>query len=212
MSSLMSSKERNLKYLMADLKKYENQRPSNKEIIDVVDEDDKVIDTRSRADVHRLGLLHREINVWMFDKDNNIIFQKRGLHTSGAGLLNSTVGGHLGAGENYLEGAVRETREETDLQINPEDLVLLRMFRGTKTSSSEDNVWKRTNNFIRAIYIYKHPVDEARVKKELKIPGGGFQKLSPSLLLNPDSEYADMFQKFVLNEELPHVLKYLKLK
>jgi isopentenyldiphosphate isomerase len=207
----MSPKGRKPKNIMADLN-YENRKLPNMEELDVVDENDKIIDSRPRAEVHQLGLLHREINIWMFDKDKNIFFQKRGLHTSGAGLLNATIGGHVDKGENYLEAAVRETKEETGISIRPEDLVLLRMFRGQKSSRSEDNAWKRINNFNRAIYIYQNPIKENQIVKEAKIPGGGFQKLAPALLLNPEKDFSDMFQMFVLAEEIPYVLKYLKLK
>ena len=53
---------------------YENER-----FLNVVDENDEVIDSKSRIDIHRLGLLHREIHVWMFDENKNIFFQTRGL-------------------------------------------------------------------------------------------------------------------------------------
>jgi hypothetical protein len=44
---------------MADLN-YENRKLPNMEELDVVDENDKIIDSRPRAEVHQLGLLHRE--------------------------------------------------------------------------------------------------------------------------------------------------------
>ena len=89
-----------------------NLNYENKRILDVIDKNDKIVDSKSRIDIHRLGLLHREIQVWIFDKNKNIFFQKMGLHKKSAGLLDATIAGHPNKGEEYLDAAVRETKEE----------------------------------------------------------------------------------------------------
>src|SRR4029078_10371505 len=92
---------------------YENNR-----LLDIVNENDEIIDAKARKDVHRLGLLHREVHVWIFDEDKNIFFQKRGLHRTSPGLLDASVGGHVNVGEDYIEAAVRETLEEAGVSIS----------------------------------------------------------------------------------------------
>ncbi|MEX2052200.1 MAG: NUDIX domain-containing protein [Candidatus Paceibacterota bacterium] len=179
----------------------------NNRLLDVVNEDDQIIDSKPRKDVHRLGLLHREIHVWMFDENKNIFFQKRGLHRTSPGLLDVTIGGHVNVGENYNEAAVREAKEETGISLSASDLVFLKKFRGTNTTGDPIN---RINNFIRISYIYKYPIKEGQINKEVGIPGGGFQKLSINFLQSPDKEYINMFHKFMFNNELPYVLEYLK--
>jgi isopentenyldiphosphate isomerase len=186
-----------------------NLEHENNKSLDVVNENDEIIDSKSRTDVHNLGLLHREIHVWMFDQDKNVLFQKIGLHRPSAGLLDATVGGHVNMGESYLDAAVRETEEETGLSILPSDLVLLKKFRQTSDPSKE-NFLGTINNFIRAIYIYKNPVDDKFIRKETGIPGVGFQKLSYDFLQNPGKDYIKMFDRFILNDEIPDVLKYIK--
>jgi isopentenyldiphosphate isomerase len=180
----------------------------NKRLLDVVDDNDNIVDSQPRTDVHRLGLLHREIHVWLFDKDKNVFFQKRGLHSASAGLLDATIGGHVNQGEEYIEAAVRETEEEIGKVISPKDLVLLKKFK--KSHPTQDYLWGRLNNFFRSVYIYKYPVSEKDLKKEEGIPGGGFQKLSPELLRLPDTEYKKMFTHYILEEEISSVLKYLE--
>ncbi len=177
-------------------------------LLDIVNEKDEVVGRRSRADIHRLGLLHREIHVWMFDKNKNVYFQKRGLHRPSAGLLDATIGGHVNMGEDYLDAAVRETKEETGIPILVTDLILLMKLKNTSDPSRND-ILGTSNNFIRSVYIYKNPINENDLKKEVGIPGGGFQKLSIDFLINPEKEYLAVFQKFVFTEEIPHVLKYI---
>lgn len=178
---------------------YENQR-----ILDVVNEKDKVIGSIKRTDVHRLGLLHREVHVWMFDEDLNIIFQKRGLHRQTAGLLDATVGGHVDKGENYLAAAIRETKEETGISVSSSDLIFLKKLRGKPDPSLGTQ-----GNFIRYIYIYKKPVGYKKIKKEVGIPGGGFQKLSLNFLANSNKDDMRVFIPFVFTKEIPEVLKYI---
>lgn len=178
----------------------------NKRLLEVVTEDDEVVGAQTRTEVHRLGLLHREVHVWMFDKDFNIIFQKRGLHARSAGLLDATAGGHVNQGEDYLEAAVREMEEETGISIATSDLILLGKLRGLE--DKEKNLGLKINNFIRSVYIYKSPVNFQKIIKESGIPGGGFQKISKELLLKHDN--IEVFMPFVFREEIPLVLKYIK--
>ncbi len=182
---------------------YENER-----FLNVVDENDEVIDSKSRIDIHRLGLLHREIHVWMFDENKNIFFQTRGLDRPSAGLLDATVGGHVNKDEDYLEAAVRETKEETDISISPSDLIFIKKFKVSHLS--KDEFGGTINNFIRSIYIYKKTITEKNLRKEAGIPGGGFKKFSYEFLSTPPKGCHQMFHKFIFKQELPYILKYLQ--
>jgi len=186
---------------MTDLN-YENNR-----ILDLVDENDNVIDSKSRIEIHRLGLIHREIQVWMFDENKNIFFQKMGLHKRSAGLLDSTVAGHVNKGEEYLDAAVRETKEETGISVTHSDLIFLKKFK--ELNDPHAMVGGTVNNFISRMYIYKKPINQKMLKKEAGIVGGGFQKLSYDFLHNPPEEYKQMIKNFVLTNQIPYVLEYL---
>ncbi len=179
----------------------------NNRILDVIDDNDEIVDSKSRIEIHELGLLHREIHVWMFDKDRNIFFQKRGLHATSAGLLDATVGGHVNQGEKYIDAAMREIEEESGIQAQMSDLVLINKLKLLEDSQS--NLGGKINNSIRSIYLYKKAIDENMLTKEEGIPGGGFQKLSYDFLLNLPKEHSQMIKSFVLTNEIPDVLNYL---
>ena len=182
-----------------------NQNLTNEEFLDVINDDDEVIGVRSRQDIHNLGLLHREVHVWLFDKDRNIYFQKSPAHKTSAGLMDASVGGHVDKGEEYLPAAIRETKEESGLSILADDLIFLVKFRGI----SEHKIKKKINNFSRAIYIYKYPIADEQLKADPR-ETDGFHKFSLDFLLKMSKEEALLFHKFVPTHEIPHILNYFK--
>lgn len=184
-----------------------NLIPENNEYLDVVSDFDMVIESRSRYDIHRLGLLHREVHVWLFDKDRNVYFQKSAAHKSSAGLMDASIGGHVDKGEDYLTAAVRETKEESGLIVSPLELVLLTKIKGV----SEHKKKGIKNNFIRAMYVYKSPVSDNEIKADFK-ETDGFHKFSFDFLSNLTKEQELLFHKFVPTHELPFLLDYLKKK
>ena len=87
-------------------------RAEDSEILSVVDDQDQVIGRRRRDNIHRLGLSHRAIHVLVFRQDGQIFLQKRGRHKQESpGLWDSSVAGHVDAGETYDACCVREIRE-----------------------------------------------------------------------------------------------------
>lgn len=83
------------------------------ELFDVVDKNDCVVGQAARAEVHRLGLFHRAVHIFVFDAVGNMILQKRALAKDTApGLLSTSCAGHVDSGENYDSSAIRELEEE----------------------------------------------------------------------------------------------------
>jgi len=84
------------------------------EIVDIVDENDKVIGQEYKEICHKKGILHRGATVILF-KDvscRDILIQRRSkTKKHNPGKWNQ-IGGHLDSGESYLEGAKREMQEE----------------------------------------------------------------------------------------------------
>jgi isopentenyl-diphosphate delta-isomerase len=66
-----------------------------------------------RQDVHRLGLWHKSVQVFVFDAGGDLLLQRRAANKDlYAGLWDYSVGEHLQPGEEYLAGAHRGLFEE----------------------------------------------------------------------------------------------------
>lgn len=85
-------------------------------LVDIVDEADGVIGRESRAEAHRLGLLHRFVQVFVIGSDGRVLLQQRSRHKAlGPLLFDASVGGHVDAGEGYDDAMRREAAEELGL-------------------------------------------------------------------------------------------------
>ncbi len=98
---------------------------SRDELVDVVDESDRVIGQAARRDVRRKNLRHRSVYVLVFNSTGQLFVHRRTLSKDVfPGHWDVAVGGVLNAGESYDEGARRELREE----LGVADLTLRRLF------------------------------------------------------------------------------------
>jgi isopentenyldiphosphate isomerase len=81
--------------------------------------------TATRDEVHASGAWHAAVHVWIVDDENRVLLQRRapGKDLAG-GKIDVSVGGHLRAGETWLD-ALREVEEELGVTVGPEDLARL---------------------------------------------------------------------------------------
>ena len=97
------------------------------EILSVVDSTDSIIGEDRRDEIHRLGLRHRAIHALVFNPEGAVFLQKRSLHKQeNPGMWDSSVAGHVDAGESYDDCCVREIEEEVGLVL---DQVPPRLFK-----------------------------------------------------------------------------------
>ena len=93
------------------------------EIFDVVDAEDRVIGQAPRSEVHRRGLLHRAVHIFVFNSRGELLLQRRSAMKDEFPLCyTSSASGHLGTGESYDECAPRELQEELGLTSSLEFL------------------------------------------------------------------------------------------
>lgn len=98
----------------------------SQELLDVVDEDDRVIGTRTRGEIHAEGLMHRATHILVFNSQGDLFLQKRSMSKDeNPGLWDTSVAGHVDSGEDYLGCAVRELGEELGM---PSDISLNYLF------------------------------------------------------------------------------------
>ena len=85
----------------------------SEELLDVVDAQDRVIDVKTRGEIHALGLMHRAVHILLFNDAGQIFLQKRSLNKDeNPGLWDTSAAGHVDSGEDYLDCASREIHEE----------------------------------------------------------------------------------------------------
>lgn len=134
------------------------------ELLEVVNEQDEVIGQETRDTIHTAGLLHREIHVWFITPDGSIIFQHRAKNKDTyPDLLDATVGGHVEIGQTYEQTAVKETKEETGVDIVMSDLHFLKKVH----RRSVDSVTGKINYAFRVqyAYLYRGSVADLTVEK-----------------------------------------------
>jgi len=91
------------------------------EVLDVVDADDLVVGTMERGEIHRKGLFHRSVHVFLIDEAGRIYLQRRSFaKPEHPGKWDSSASGHVESGESYQEAAGRELEEEIGVQASPE--------------------------------------------------------------------------------------------
>ena len=98
------------------------------EILDICDElGNPTGKTVERETAHQQGILHRTAHVWILRKKENkiqILLQKRSEQKdSFPGCYDISSAGHIPAGDNYGQSAVRELKEELGIVVRESELI-----------------------------------------------------------------------------------------
>lgn len=89
-----------------------------KELIDVINEMDEVIDTKTKGEVHSNNLLHREIAVLVTDESGNLLLQQRSFKKKYfPGKWTPTAIGHVHSGQTPEDAAHEELQEELGFDV-----------------------------------------------------------------------------------------------
>lgn len=88
------------------------------EKICVVDEKDNVVGSATKDEALEKDLIRRITRVFIFNDKNEIFLQKRADNVVIApGTWDQSAGGHVNAGEDYLDAAKRELKEELGVEL-----------------------------------------------------------------------------------------------
>ncbi|MFA5024787.1 MAG: NUDIX domain-containing protein [Patescibacteria group bacterium] len=179
-----------------------------KELLNIVDDHDQVIGEKSREEIHRDGLLHREIHVYFVTPDQKIIFQHRAKDKDTyPDLLDATVGGHVEIGHSYAATAVKETEEETGVRVNESDLIFIDKVR----KKSVDRATGKINNVFSSCYVYFYPgsINDLRIEA---VKALGFEAHSLGELMNlsvaDQARFISSILKFAVTELAEFIKKY----
>jgi isopentenyl-diphosphate delta-isomerase type 1 len=90
----------------------------SQELLDVVDENDRVVAVKTRGEIHAKGLMHRAVHILVFNHQGDLFIQKRSMNKDESpGLWDTSAAGHVDSGENYASCAVRELFEELGITV-----------------------------------------------------------------------------------------------
>ncbi|MGI5897537.1 MAG: NUDIX hydrolase [Candidatus Dojkabacteria bacterium] len=142
---------------------------SKEEIIDIVDENDKVIGQLPKRVVHsKKGILHREIGVVVVDNNNRVLLQQRSFKKKlFPGEWTVSAVGHVPAGLTPEEAAHKELSEELGIDTQLTFIEKRKYISGDHISFGY--LFKGTVNEDVKIIINKQEVEQAKFvsKKEI---------------------------------------------
>lgn len=86
----------------------------SEELLEIVNYRGEVIGSAPRSEIHgNPSLLHRVVHVLVFNTSGDLLLQKRSQNKDVApGKWDTSVGGHVGIGEDLLSSSLREMQEE----------------------------------------------------------------------------------------------------
>jgi len=175
------------------------------EKLNVIDETGKVIGAAPRNVVHKKGLLHREIHVWLYTSSGKIIFQHRSKSKDiWPDKLDCSVAGHVDFNMSWEDTALKELEEEAGITASADQLTYI----CENHTNHVDPVSKNTNNVLRRTYAMKYdkPLSELHIEKDMS---QGFEAWSTEALTHISKEETGRFISGLLNKE--HLELYKKI-
>ncbi|MCM4169202.1 Isopentenyl-diphosphate Delta-isomerase [Arenibacter antarcticus] len=101
------------------------------ELIDILDAQGNYTGkTTMRSEAHKKGLFHPSIHVWLYTKNTEVLIQQRARNKdTHPGLWDVSVAGHIGAGEDIVDSAIREVKEEIGVDLLEKELQKIGVFK-----------------------------------------------------------------------------------
>ena len=132
------------------------------EYLDIVDENGCPTGrTVSRDEAHAKGIMHRTAHVWAVRSKGGkyeILMQKRSMEKeSFPGMYDTSSAGHIPAGCEPMESALRELYEELGIRAEPSQLHYAGSFRIRYEKEFRGRVFR--DNESTTVYVYREPVD-----------------------------------------------------
>ena len=161
------------------------------EIFDIIDKEGNPTGrTVTREKAHAEGIPHRTAHIWIIrQKDNRIqvLLQKRSQNKdSFPGKFDTSSAGHIQAGDEPLESALRELHEELGIQATPVQLQFAGTFPISFAKEFHGKLFR--DEELAFVYIYSQPghikdlVDLEDTYEECQkcrdkfcVPSGGFE-------------------------------------
>lgn len=141
------------------------------EMLDVVNEQGEPTGkTVERTVAHSQGILHRTAHVWIARKRNGrteILLQKRSMNKdSHPGCYDISSAGHIPAGADFTESALRELKEELGIHATSEELIPCGYRRIHFQDTFHDRIF--IDNQYSRVYLLWHDceIEDLRLQSE----------------------------------------------
>jgi len=172
-----------------------------KEYFDVLSEDGTPLgEIKSRQQVHKNGDWHQTVHIWILCSKKELLLQKRSLsRETFPGLWDISCAGHVSAGEDIYQGALRELAEELGLLVTAdclEDLFKIRHQSVLHNGAYKDNEWSH----VLLLALAEQPVltiNKAEVEAVQYLDWRVFQqrlKTDNASFVPHKEEYAKLFE------------------
>ena len=113
----------------------------------------------TREECHKKGLWHRAVYGFIFNKNGDVLLQKRSANKKlWPNLWDITAGGHVLAGEFGETSLIREIKEELGIEVEKNDV---RYLVGSSSTNIKRNI---INNHFNECYIVTKDINIADVK------------------------------------------------
>lgn len=156
-----------LPVLYGKLQHWLNLQSAKDEIWDVYDADRRLTGRRHRrADPMKAGDYHLSVHVWLLNSKGQFLITKRAPNKGNPNMWACT-GGAAVAGDDSMAAAIREVKEETGLDVRPENGKRLITYR---REDSFHDVWLFRQNFdIKDVVLQENETVDAKYASEGEI-------------------------------------------
>lgn len=177
------------------------------EFLDVVDEDNQLLGkVEEREVIHREGIWHREIAIWVMNEEGEILLQKRALSKKTNPGKWGLTAGHIDAGEKEIIGAIREIKEEIGIVVTEKDLKELLCIKCSDVHSES----KIFNNY----YAYHYFLRVNQTIEEYKIQKKELSEVKYFTLEELEKIIEEKNEKFTFSKRdyMTQIMEFLKKK
>lgn len=128
----------------------------NKEYLSELDKNGKYTgNIFPRTEIHKIGIWHRSVHVWLLNDKNEVLFQKRSKNVEiEGGKWDISCAGHVSAGSDSLSTAISELNEELGILCIKEDLEFITTIK-KNMKYNDEFIDKEFND----IYLIRKKID-----------------------------------------------------
>ena len=163
------------------------------EIFDIIDENGNPTGkTVERSIAHAEGIRHRTAHIWIIRRKNGrteILLQKRSRNKdSFPGKFDTSSAGHIQAGDEPLESALRELKEELGIHAVPEDLQFAGKFPISFAKEFHGKMFREVEEV--QCFDLEETYQQCRQHRDkFCVPLGGLQLVREFIKNNNNNEY-----------------------